>query len=204
MRMTRLLTAAAVLGVFASHANAATITQLTAYGQLTPPVLLNNFEVSKNTAWVTFDASATLDFASTWSGGVTPSGVQGLVESAGNEPLTASLTADAFEVGLTFGNDDFGLAFNAILRVYDAGNVLLGTVTVAANRNDFADQFIGLRSDVGFRRVDISFQRPEAGNLTVYIDDFAVSNQTAIPEPVSLLLVGAGLAGLARRRYGRS
>jgi len=203
MRLTRVFAAAAVIALGASTASAATITQLTGYGDLTPSVLLQNFEVSKDTAWVTFDATAFLCSAAACTSGVTPSGVQGLADSALNDPLIGTLAADAFEVGLTFGNDD-SLEFSVALGVYNELDQLLGQVIVAANRNDFADQFIGLRSDVGFRKVAVLFARPAAGNLSVYIDDLAVGNQTPIPEPASLLFIGSGLAGLAMRRRRRS
>jgi len=89
------------------------------------------------------------------------------------------------------------------LEVFDAGNNSLGSITVAANRNDFADQFIGLRSDTAFRFVNISYQRPNAQELSVYIDDFGRSDYT-VPEPGTSLLLLSGLGIVFALRKQRS
>ena len=187
----RILVAAAVLlAVSTTPAHATIITQLSGFGDFLGNVSASNdFESTVNVAGITFDATAYRDSACSWAGCVTPSGVWGLVEPEFNEPLRAVLGTDAYEVGMFWGNDDYGYTFNAILRVYDAGNTLLGSVIVAANRNDLADQFIGLRSDTAFRYVDFSFQRPEAQGLYDYIDDFKVSDYqpNSVPEPASSL-----------------
>lgn len=202
VRPMRILSVLSVLGLLASAspATAATITVLSGYGELTPSVLLQDFETSKDTAWVTFGANTALTLATAATGGVTPSGVQGLSGGRFDDPLRATLAADAYEVGLTFGNDV--VAFIARLIVYDAANQSLGAVTLATNANDWADQFIGLRSDVAFRFVEFVFGQ-DAQNLAMYIDDFAVGGQTAIPEPVSILLLGSGLTGMIVRRDRR-
>jgi hypothetical protein len=67
----------------------------------------------------------------------------------GNEPLNVIFTSDQFEVGAGFGNDQF-LVFLAELEIFDALNNSLGFVTVTSNANDFADQFLALRSDTPF------------------------------------------------------
>ena len=184
-----------------SGANAAVITQLFVPAQLTNPTLLNDFETVKDTAAVTFDATGFLVSASGASGS-TPSGDFGLGELRANEPLGALLTLPAFEVGMWFGNDETR-SFDAILEVFD-GAVSLGSVSLQSNANDFADQFIGLRSNMAFDRTTIRYQRPEAGNLAIYIDDFYVGDgaPAPAPEPATVLLLGLGLAGLgfARRR----
>ena len=182
----------------AGQAQAAVI-QLFSYGEMTPGFLLNDFETTKNKAWVTFDPSAFLVSCAAASEGVCPSPIQGLAEFIADEPLGAMLTSPATEVGVTFGNDDFGLVFNALLSIFSPGDVFLGQVMVLSNGNDFADQFIGLRSTIPFTRVDIAYQRPQAQGLAVFVDDFAV-NAAAVPEPATLLLLGTGLAAVGVRR----
>lgn len=139
---------------------------------LSASVFGTDFESSVNSDLWIFDSSASVAAASTAVGGVTPSGVKGLSEPRGREPLVAFLLVDAFEVGMYFGNDDFGTIFDAELAVFDLLGTLLGSVAVTSNGNDFADQFIGLRSDTPFRLVTLSYQRPEAGLLSLYVDDF--------------------------------
>jgi len=51
--------------------------------------------------------------------------------------------------------------FDAILQVFDLSDALHGTLAVTSNANDFADQFLGLRSDTAICRIAISSQRPK-------------------------------------------
>jgi hypothetical protein len=159
--------------------------------------LLNDFESTVNNASVSFDAQASLQPSGTWTEGVTPSGTQGLVESLGDAPLNGTFSSYYTSMGFWFGNDDFGLGFDAILEVFD-GATSLGAVSLAANRNDFADQFIGLTSDTAFNKFQISYERPEASGLSVYIDDI-YAGESAVPEPSILSLMVLALAGLGIR-----
>ena len=210
MRLTRLiqnraaiLRAVAFVALSAPLATAhAVVLQLNSLAEFNSTATeSNDFEATINTANITFDATSFRVSASTASDGVTTSGTQGLAELIQNEPLTAILGVDAFEVGLFFGNDETSI-FDAILSVFDASNTLLGTVSVESNANDFVDQFIGLRSDTAIRRVDFAYQRPEAGNLAVYIDDFTIGLDRTVPAPAPapIVLLAIGLAGLALRR----
>jgi hypothetical protein len=200
MKMNNVAPAIAILAMgFASAANA-TIMQLSSPAQISTSYL-NTFESGINSGPVTFGASASLMPASSAAGGVTPSGTQGLwlVPTPLTAPLVATLSSKYNAIGLIFGNDDFGLVFDAILTVYD-GAANLGSVIVTSNANDFADQFIGLSSTVAFDRVEISYERPEAQSLGIYLDDFRLGAPATVPEPASLALLGVGFAGLAAMR----
>lgn len=174
------------------EAGAVTITQLSsehAFGS--PDVFSTDFESGVNSPLWIFDSTVTVTDASSAVQGETPSGMKGITESRGREPLAAFLLVDAYEVGMYFGNDDFGLIFDAELAVYDMLGTMLGSVVVESNGNDFADQFIGLRSDSPFRLVTLSYQRPEARALSLYVDDFFVG----ISPPVLPPAEGASAGG---------
>jgi hypothetical protein len=191
MRTTipRILVAGLLAGPMA--ATAANVTQLVGPGGLT---LVNDFESVRDNSAVNFLSStdAARELAFRWTSSVTPSGTWGLVEIGFQAALVGTLSSPATAVGLWFGNDDFGLVFDAILRVY-SGATLLGSVSLASNGNDFADQFLGLESDTPFDSFDVLYQRPEAQMLAVYVDDVYVR---AAPESDTLALFGLGLAGL--------
>jgi hypothetical protein len=151
-----------------------------------------------NTSQITFEPTTEVDFATSWTGGVTPSGLLGLVETFNDEPMTFVFTVPVREVGMFFGNDEFAFGgghFNAILEVFDAANSSLGSVQVASNANDFADQYIGVRSDTAIKSAAISYQRPEADTFAVYIDDLKVGG--LVPEPSGLALAACGVLWLA-------
>jgi hypothetical protein len=143
---------------------------------------------------VVFSATAELGQSSMWTDNVTPSGRYGIVQAVTNGPLIASFSAPMSAVGFYFGNDDFGYSFDVILKAYQ-GSDLVGSVSRSVNRNDYADQFLGLISDVSFTSVTIEYQRPAAQQLSVYVDDFRFA--AAVPEPSALMLGAVGLALLA-------
>ena len=151
-----------------------------------------------NTPAFTFETTARLGLASTWTGSITPSGLQGAVEESNNQPMKIEFTAPVSEVGMFFGNDDFGRVFNVNLELFDAANTSLGTVQVLSNGNDAADQYIGARSPVPVKSIAISYAQPNAQLLAVYIDDLKVG--VAVPEPAGVALLLWGLLGLATSR----
>lgn len=196
---------AAVVGPVAS---AALLTPIASpAGFASPTTYTNDFETAINLPQFTFDATAELELATILSFGVTSSGVQGLKEfdnlTNPNGPLNVTFTAPVHEVGMFFGNDDFSFQFNAILEIFDAANISLGNVQVAVNRNDFVDQYIGVRSDTPIKYATISYQRSQAQQLAVFIDDFKIGT---IPEPTGAVLISAGIlslaAGIRSRRRG--
>lgn len=181
----------------ASSARGVGVTQLFGPGEFTSvsQVVLDFESPAFNVPPVTFDATTARFTSLDASGGVTTSGMWGLFEGDYlNDPMRAEFAVDVQEVGMYFGNDDFGLTFNAVLEAFDANNVSLGSVSVTSNVNDLVDQYIGLRSDAPIRAVGISYSRPQAMQLGVYIDDFTVG--LAVPEPGTLPLAAAAIAAL--------
>ena len=87
----------------------------------------------------------------------------------------------------------------AILRAFDAANNLLESVS-SDNDVDTLD-FFGLTTGAAIHHITIQFPAPVYGWA---IDDLRFSDQIAIPEPMSLLLVGAGVAGLRSIRRRRT
>lgn len=120
--------------------------------------------------------------------------------------LGPSLFADSLNITFTsanaFGVDLFPgtAASNIVVSVFDPGNALLGSFTVAAPVGSAT--FFGLISTTsGIGRVNIADQNTEA---SVLIDNLAFGTAaptTPVPEPASLILLASGLAfGIARRR----
>jgi len=127
--------------------------------------------------------------ASQAASGVTPSGVVGIAQSSTIGPLRVEFDSDVFEVAMFFGNDAFNQRFDVVLNVFDNSNLFVGGTSVRSNGNDFADQFIGIRSAVPIRAAELSYPRTLAGSFDIYIDDFTVGLN--VPEPVPMFpLIG--------------
>jgi len=190
--------------VFACAGHAAVITPLGSVDDfVSPQVLTNDFEGQVDVQGLHFDNTASVMPAISFSRNVTTSGFFGLLESRRNDPLTAFIDTPAYEVGLNFGNDDFGLRFDATLSIFDSAGAPIGSVSVGSNGNDFVDQFIGLRSDTPFSVVAFGFGRPNARGLDIFVDDFSVGlGPPVVAEPPVALLLLPALAGLtlARRK----
>jgi hypothetical protein len=182
-----------------SSANAAII-QVFNPGDLSPgPFTLEDFEDNAAEPGVTYSSSNTImrTFACTIIADcVTPSGTWGLTTGSGSA-IKLTFSSPASSVGLFFGNDDSSVS-TAFMDIFGTSG-LLGTISIAANMNDFADQFIGFNSNEMVTSAQIRF---DTGSV-IYIDDVRFNDAQVVPLPPALWLFGSGLLGLvgiARRK----
>ncbi len=204
MRSSRFVTvwAAGLIVLFALSAANADIVQVFDPGDLTgEPFTIEDFEDDIFEPGATYSASSGVvrALADNFTGGVTPSGEWGLSTNDFPDPITVEFDVPAFSVGMWFGNDDVCCSggFDANLDIFDADG-LLGTISVKANMNDWADQFIGFNSDEDVTKVTIRYGTGSDVGLFTYIDDVYFNE---VPEPATLsLLVLGGLAASRRRR----
>lgn len=208
--MSRLLStlAGALLasGLAASPA-AAQLTQAFAPAGLGGGLTVQTFETSMTTPGMTISAPSGIVQAGAdgYASGGTPSGLYGISAGSYLDNLTFTFAAPIEAFGLYFGNDDTccSRGFTAWLDAY-AGASLVGRVSVVANMNDLADQFLGFRTTAAVDRVTLRYGSGTEVGLYRYADDVQFRAATStVPEPATVALVGGGLAALlvgARRR----
>ncbi|MBC7982937.1 MAG: PEP-CTERM sorting domain-containing protein, partial [Candidatus Obscuribacterales bacterium] len=167
---------------------------------------IENFEDSLFVPGVTFSAPSGVRQLSAWaaSSSSTSSGLYGLSTNNFPEPLTMTFAVPTSSVGMYFGNDDRCCAepFTAYLDIFGTAGSL-GTISVVANMNDFADQFIGFTSDEVINRVSIRYGSGSNVGLYHFVDDVRF-NTASVPEPSTLFLFGLGLLSLAAVRRQQS
>ena len=168
-----------------------------------------NFEDNVFESGVTFGTTAgeggvSIVPASTWAGGVTPSGASGLSNDNISNLIRITFDSPTTSLGLFFGNDDTccSLDFFVFMDIFGV-DTYLGSIGVIANMNSAADQFLGFKGDEMVTHVDILYGSG-IPYMHQYIDDlvFKVSEQE-VPEPAGILIFTLGLIGIAvsRRRF---
>jgi hypothetical protein len=129
----------------------------------------------------------------------------------GNAQGTLSLLFQSEQSRLGFGFATTALAAVNVVNVnlfniFNGAPVLVGSISFnAAPDPTFFGGFAGLGSDVPFRSALVSFN-VSAGSRFAF-DNVRYSNQVVpnlVPEPSTLMLLGSGVAGLARWRTRRA
>lgn len=200
LRNPLILSAALLLSGIAANANAAFI-QLFSPAAHTGAITTLGFE-----AGVVNGPGMSFEPGSSITGSHAHTGTFALAEpspfSVGPDNL-ATFVAGVYQVGLWFGNDDTCCvpSFTATLSAFGLGDVLIGSVSLAANMNDLTDQFLGIKTDTLIFKTTLDYG---AGNTTLFgiIDDFSYGGNSlaAAPAPSTLALAVLALAGLVSIR----
>lgn len=128
----------------------------------------------------------------------------GFALCGGNTTVAGSHYAEAFGGDLTFSFTTPVEAFGAYFSGLQVASQTItyangGTQTVNIPDQASGGAFVGF-TDAGASIISITIH---SLNDIVGIDDVRFVNTTDVPEPVSMLLLGAGVAGVAARRYRR-
>lgn len=199
----RLVPLVAAIALHPALSAAATIDLVTT--PFPSPLHLETFEGNTYDPFYTFTSTGGLipGDAVNLTHDVTPSGEWGLTTWPARHTIHIGFAGPVFAGGMWFGNDDSEYEDSLVvsLDLFGAGDTLLGTVSVVANMNDWADQFIGFTSDTPVHAALVRYGSGTDKNLYAYIDDLQVAE---LPEPSSMLLLGTGLVGAAVRRWKRN
>ncbi len=204
---------ALVLSGVASLASATPISGAIASGDLT--------SVLPGGVVVDFDAGPTGDFASVVDGAVTfastgapltvGSDFNGSFNSRGvNSLLTGfDLEPDAFEITLASPVSAFAFLWGAsdniwTMDVYNSANVLLESIALAAVfGSNNGDYYGATGADIARIVLTDTLDNFVDGDY-VFLDNFTyLTRGTNVPEPTTLLLMGAGLVGMGLHRRGK-
>jgi hypothetical protein len=107
------------------------------------------------------------------------------------------LGAPAFRVGARVGGGT--ITYSSLVEFYDVADVLVGSISFGPG--DTTLQFAGWEHLGGISRFRLIDTADDNGRIT-HLEDFRFEGQP-IPEPATLLLLGAGLVGLRARRRTR-
>ncbi|MDE1465207.1 hypothetical protein [Spartinivicinus poritis] len=193
-------------GGYFNSASASLITQVNSVDGLGDQAnfKIENFEDNQLSAGINFSSSTGVYNAPAddFSSGHTPSGKYGLTTNSYPDPITMTFKNPTTALGLFFGNDDTCCTdnFTAYLDIFtNSGEV--ETISVIANMNNWADQFIGFVSEILITKVVFRYGFDGTAPLHVFIDDVrykATAESISLPGTLSLTLL-AGL-GLLRRK----
>lgn len=189
----------------AGSARAATISLVTT--PFASPAILETFDDGSIDPFFSITSnSGTQIVSGSGYAGNTPSPPLGLSTTSFPDTIKIAFANPVLAAGLYFGNDDHccSSGFAASLDIFGLGGAFLGTVSVVANMNDFADQFLGFMSDTPVYTMAMRYGNGSNVALYPYIDNLQVGDTApAVPEPATLLLLSAGMAAGIRHRFTR-